>query len=181
MSQADPSRHISDFPHGSSAKVKETTSPLIQELKGNADAGDTPSRGRRGGVAIKDDDFMNKGPEINVGSPEMGGSRDELEELTQLMRDAKAEEFVDTLLKEEIRCTQDLAILTVGDLREHLHIPLGTAARMVKMAQAAPQEPSPPKSAIRRSQSVSEQAERDLAEQAERELADADNRALWEG
>ena len=96
MSQADPSRHISDFPHGSSAKVKETTSPLIQELKGNADAGDTPSRGRRGDVAIKDDDFMNTDPEINVGNPEMGGSR-EAEELTQLLRDANAEEFEDSL------------------------------------------------------------------------------------
>ena len=52
MPQADPSRHVDDFPHGSSAKVLETkSSPLIQELKGNADAGDMPSRGRRGGVA----------------------------------------------------------------------------------------------------------------------------------
>ena len=39
----------------------------------------------------KDADCVKKDPEINAGSPEMGGSRDELEELTQLMRDAKAE------------------------------------------------------------------------------------------
>ena len=101
MSQADPSRHVSDFPHGSSSKVPtESSSPLIKELK-IADAGDTPSRGRRGGVAVEDADCMKKDPEINVGSPEMGGSRDELEELTQLMRDAKAEDFVDTLLKQD--------------------------------------------------------------------------------
>ena len=109
MSQADPSRHISDFPHGSSAKVKETTSPLIQELKGNADAGDTPSRGRRGDVAIKDADCVNKDPEINVGSPEMGGSR-EAEELTQLLRDANAEEFEDSLLKNGLQSTRDASL-----------------------------------------------------------------------
>ena len=57
----------------------------------------------------KDTDCVKKDPEINVGSPEMGGSRDELEELTQVMRDAKAEDFVDTLLKEDIRCVRDLA------------------------------------------------------------------------
>ena len=178
MSQADPSRHISDFPHGSSAKVKETTSPLIQELKGNADAGDTPSRGRRGGVAIKDDDFMNKGPEINVGSPEMGGSRNDEEELAQLLRDANAEEFVDTLLRHGLRGTRDLVNATPQDLLL-IQIPPSVGLRMLRLAQAAPQEPPPPKSAIRRSQSVSEQAERDLAEQAERELASVECVRLW--
>ena len=128
----------------------------------------------------KDADCMKKDPEINAGSPEMGGSRDELEELTQLMRDAKAEDFVDTLLKQDIRCTRDLADFTMRELHECLQIPFGTAKRMVKMAQAAPQEPSPPRSAIRRSPSASEQAERDLAEQAEREIAEADDRAHME-
>ena len=158
MSQADPSRHIDASLHGSRPEVQETTSP-DSELQG-ADAGAMPSRGRRGGVVEKDTDCVNKDPEINVGSPEMGGSRDELEELTQLMRDAEAEDFVDTLLKQDIRCTRDLADFSMGDLHEYLRIPLGTAMRMIKMAQAAPQEPSPPRSAIRRSQSVSEQAER---------------------
>ena len=139
-----------------------------------------PSRGRRGGVVEKHADCMKKDPEINAGSPEMGGSRDELEELTQLLRDSDAEEFVDTLLKQGLRRTRDLAIMTVGDLHEYLRIPLFTAARTVKMAQAAPGEPPQPRSAIRRSQSVSEQAERDLAEQAERELAEADDRAHME-
>ena len=95
MSQADPSRHVSDFPHGSRSKVPtESSSPLIQELK-IADAGATPSRGLRGGVAVEDADCMKKDPEINVGSPEMGGSR-EAEELTHLLRAANAEAFVDT-------------------------------------------------------------------------------------
>ena len=79
----------------------------------------------------KDADCVKKDPEINAGSPEMGGSRDELEELTQVMRGAEAEDFVDTLLKQDIRCARDLAIMTVGDLHECLQIPLGTAARMV--------------------------------------------------
>ena len=114
MSQADPSRHIDASLHGSRPKVQETTSP-ISELQG-ADAGAVPSRGRRGGVVEKDAGCMKKDPEINAGSPEMGGSRDELEELTQVMRDAKAEDFVDTLLKQDIRCARDLAIMTVGDL-----------------------------------------------------------------
>ena len=66
----------------------------------------------------KDADCVKKDPEINAGSPEMGGSRDELEELTQLLRDANAEEFVGTLLKQGLRRTRDLAITTVGDLHE---------------------------------------------------------------
>ena len=88
MSQADPSRHIDASLHGSSSKVQETTSP-ISELQG-ADAGAMPSRGRRGGVVEKDADCMKKDPEINAGSPEMGGSRDEEEEIAQLLRDADA-------------------------------------------------------------------------------------------
>ena len=88
MSQADPSRHIDASLHGSRPKVQETTSP-ISELQG-ADAGAMPSRGRRGGVVEKDTDCVKKDPGINAGSPEMGGSRNELEELTQLLRGANA-------------------------------------------------------------------------------------------
>ena len=33
----------------------------------------------------KDADCVKKDPEINAGSPEMGGSRDEADELTQLL------------------------------------------------------------------------------------------------
>ena len=90
MSQADPSRHIDASLHGSSPKVQETTSP-VSELQG-ADAVAMPSRGRRGGVVEKDADCVKKDPEINAGSPEMGGSR-EAEGLTQLLRGAHAEQF----------------------------------------------------------------------------------------
>ena len=58
-------------------------------------------------MVVKDADCMKKDPEINVGSSEMGGSR-EAEELTQLLRDANAEEFEDTLLQNGLQSTTTL-------------------------------------------------------------------------
>eukprot|EP00936_MAST-01D_sp_MAST-1D-sp1_P002783 g2783.t1 len=170
MSQADPSRHIDASLHGSSPKVQETTSP-VSELQG-ADAVAMPSRGRRGGVVEKDADCMKKDPEINAGSPEMGGSRDEGGEIAQLLRDADAEEFVeafvDTLLKQGLRrSTHSL----MHYLHKYLRIPLFTAARMIKMAQAAPQEPPPARFATRLPHPVSEHAELDLTEREEHNAA----------
>ena len=58
---------------------------------------------------------MKKDPEINAGSPEMGGSR-EAEELTQLLRDANAEEFEDSLLQNGLQSTRDLIDVTAVDV-----------------------------------------------------------------
>ena len=94
----------------------------------------------------KDADCVKKDPEINAGSPEMGGSR-EAEELTQLLRDANAEEFKDSLLRNGLQSTRDLVDVTAQELSTMFQIPFFVGKRMIKMAQAAPQEPSPPKSA----------------------------------
>ena len=170
MSQADPSRHIDASLHGSRPKVQETTSP-ISELQG-ADAGAMQSRGRRGGVVEKDADCVKKDPEINAGSPEMGGSRDEAEELTQLLRDAQ-EQFERILQQYGPQSTRDLVgVALMNYLYEVVaRIPRGTAARMVNLLRDAHAEQSLARFATCPPHPVSEHAELNLTEQEEHNAA----------
>ena len=76
LSQVDPPRQITVFPHGSRSVVQETTSPpQTSELKRAGDVDAAPSREWRGGVAYQDGDYVDKGPGVDTGSPAMGGSR----------------------------------------------------------------------------------------------------------